>query len=353
MIADYPLSFCPNEVPTDEPSCVPWRPVEFPDGQTVDDVDGDGIPNDSDLCPEVFSPTFSTGAVPLYPPDTQPDEDEDGVGDACDPCPDDDTDTCMHGSADDFDGDGVVNGLDNCPNDANADQADADTDGHGDACDGCPDDSNPGFAACAVPVEALGDESDPNHPPEGTVVTVNNLYVTAVRPMDGGFWAESGTQQQFTGIAVYSGGNQPALAIGDVVDVTGTYEEYFGLVELTNPTVTIVATGDPLPFSPLVVDPGDVATDGPLAEPYEAMLLQVDNVAITVQNSDAPMDYDEFTVTGGLRVNDLNYPLIDNTCMVGSQFDSIVGNLDYSFSNTKLEPRDAGDLQWVDCNPAP
>jgi hypothetical protein len=38
--------------------------------------------------------------------------------------------------------------------------------------------------------------------------------------------------------------------------------------------------------------------------------------------------------------------------MVGAQFTSIVGTLDYSFSNTKLEPRNANDIAWVGCNPA-
>jgi hypothetical protein len=72
-----------------------------------------------------------------------------------------------------------------------------------------------------------------------------------------------------------------------------------------------------------------------------------------VQNSDGGMDYDEFTVTGGLRINDSNYQALNNTCMVGAQFTSLIGTLDFSFSNTKLEPRDANDIAWVGCNPAP
>jgi hypothetical protein len=79
-----------------------------------DDLDGDGVPNDSDSCPAVANPD-------------QADNDGDGLGDACDP---------------DDDNDNVPDANDNCPTTANPDQADNDHDGLGDACD--PDDDNDG-----------------------------------------------------------------------------------------------------------------------------------------------------------------------------------------------------------------
>jgi len=39
---------------------------------------------------------------------------------------------------DDVDGDGILNGDDNCPDEANDGQVDTDKDGHGDLCDNCP-----------------------------------------------------------------------------------------------------------------------------------------------------------------------------------------------------------------------
>ena len=75
-----------------------------------DDIDGDGILNASDNCPNVANAD-------------QKDTNGDGEGDVCD---------------DDIDGDGILNAIDNCPNVANADQKDTDGDGEGDVCDPNP-----------------------------------------------------------------------------------------------------------------------------------------------------------------------------------------------------------------------
>ena len=89
------------------------------------DMDGDGIPNDDDICPCVYNPD-------------QNDRDGDGVGDACDNCPD-----RYNPEQKDFDDDGVGDACDNCLFDPNPDQADRDNDGVGDDCDLCPDDFDP------------------------------------------------------------------------------------------------------------------------------------------------------------------------------------------------------------------
>ena len=347
--ANYPLSFC-GEAPVDEPTCFPSRPTEYPIDDLAD-LDGDGIEDELDNCPDVFNPVFSTGVVPLW--EEQPDTDMDGIGDACDPCPEGD-DNCDYPAANDFDGDGVLNGADNCPYDDNAGQEDADGDGRGDACDTCAE-PNAGFLGCAVSIESLADENHPDHPAEGSPVTVLGAYVTGVRDSGSGFWIETGTQEPFTGLTVFSGGNQPDLQVGDIVDVSGTYEEYFGLAEITGPSVTIVASGDPLPFEPLLVNPGDVATDAPEAESWENMLVRVENVAITVQNPDAPDDFDAFVVTDGLWIDDINFNALENMCPVASPFDSLVGNMGWAFSQRRLNPRDSNDIVVGQggCDPVP
>ena len=90
----------------------------------IGDEDDDGIADGGDNCPNDPNPG-------------QEDADLDGDGDACDPDSDNDT-ICDPGESDPS-----CTGSDNCPSDFNLDQADADADGLGNFCDNCPGDSNP------------------------------------------------------------------------------------------------------------------------------------------------------------------------------------------------------------------
>lgn len=354
----YPLFYCKGQTPKDEPSCVPYRgpTSSAPNASTYtsapggDDKDGDGVPDAQDNCPSVFNPIRPLDG------DKQADADGDGIGDACDKCPLTAGEACTPPSADDIDGDGVPNTLDNCPELANADQADADKDGKGDACDVCPNEANPGQVGCVVEytVKQLRDPSEPGHPQPGTIrARVKDLYVTGIRGAgaEQGFFAQVGTDG-FSGLYVRTD-SKPTVAVGNKVDVVGDYEEVFGITTLRNPQVTITDAGTTLPFAPVVVTTAAVTnngnTQGPDAERYEAMLCQVNAPSVTVMNSDGAKDYDEFSVADGsganLRVDDYLYEALDNTYPVSTAFPKIVGVCYFSFSNRKLLPRSAADLQ--------
>jgi len=104
------------------------------------DADGDGIENTLDPCPLDPDPTWDPRAAEAKGPG---DADGDGLPSSCDP--DDNK------AVDDQDGDGYLNRGDNCPLVANGvdqagtaagNQKDTDSDGIGDACDPNPDDAD-------------------------------------------------------------------------------------------------------------------------------------------------------------------------------------------------------------------
>jgi len=352
----YPAFFCKNETPKNEPSCVPTRgaTASAPAASTYTgpagvDKDGDGVVDGNDNCPNVFNPIRPMDG------DKQKDSDGDGIGDACDKCPLTSGESCTRPSADDLDDDGISNAIDNCPEVANTDQADDDKDGKGNACDVCPTSFNPGVELCVqeFTVQALRDPSDPLHPASGGArARVKDLYVTGIRSTGGsrGFFAQTGTDA-FSGLYVETGSVSPTVAVGNKVDVEGDYEEVFGITTLRNPSVKVTDPGTALPFSPLVVTTADIsnvgATQGPSAEPYEAMLCQIDAPSVTIMNSDGAQDFDEFSVADAsgadLRVDDFLFDPLDNTFAVGTTFQRIVGICYFSFSNRKLLPRSAAD----------
>jgi len=94
------------------------EPVEL---ATIVDTDNDGIEDSLDNCPTISNPN-------------QEDDDNNGIGNACDD--------------DDDDDDGVLDANDNCPLEANPDQEDDDNDGIGNLCDEDYVDPNTPFAIC-------------------------------------------------------------------------------------------------------------------------------------------------------------------------------------------------------------
>ncbi|HSO32421.1 MAG TPA: thrombospondin type 3 repeat-containing protein [Labilithrix sp.] len=355
----YPLFFCRDKVPTNEPSCAPYRgptasattASQYVSGVTAKDKDGDGVEDAADNCPSIFNPIRPMDGT------TQVDTDADGIGDACDKCPLVAGEACTPPSSDDLDDDGVPNGLDNCPELANPDQLDTDKDGKGDACDVCTTTPNPGQALCPTPydVPTLRNPAAPGHPSSGSVrALVSSLYVTGLRTFGTGrgFFAQDASGAAFSGLYVETGAVSPTVVVGNKVDVEGDYEEVFNVTTLRNVTVKVTDAGTTLPFAPTVFATADIsnvaAVQGPSAEGFESMLCELGAVTVSNINPDAPKDFDEFTVIDtsatGLRVDDYLYDALDNTYALAAPFSKVVGICGFTFSNRKIYPRNAADL---------
>ena len=105
------------------------------------DQDGDGIPDDEDLCPSIAGVLALNGC---------PDQDQDGIADGEDQCPTEAGPKATNGCPDN-DGDGIANAQDQCPDEAGPAATngcpDNDGDGIANAQDQCPDEA--GSAATA------------------------------------------------------------------------------------------------------------------------------------------------------------------------------------------------------------
>ncbi len=133
-----------------------------------DDDDNDGVPDVADSCPFVKNTDQKNNDGDALGDECDPDDDNDTVPDSQDNCPftpnadqaDLDLDLVGDACDDDLDGDGVKNIVDNCQTVANPDQKNNDHDDLGDVCD--PDDDNDGVpdAQDNCPWVANGDQSN-------------------------------------------------------------------------------------------------------------------------------------------------------------------------------------------------
>ncbi|MDH3402392.1 MAG: lamin tail domain-containing protein [Acidobacteriota bacterium] len=129
-------------------------------------------------------------------------------------------------------------------------------------------------------------------PLAGALVTTEDNVVTAVG-VDG-FFIQTPTSRTdglvdtSDGIFVFTGG-PPAVAVGDLVDVTGGVQEFFGFTELGfGPTVTVVGTeAPPAPvlFDATVPSPSPTSPSCAIEyECYEGMLIEIVDGTVTGPN---------------------------------------------------------------------
>jgi hypothetical protein len=241
----------------------------------------------------------------------------------------------------DGDADGVVDIADNCARVPNAEQHDADGDGRGDACDSCPA-PNSGLMPCPITIADL--RSPASRLPLNSAVLLTNVRVTALRAQGAkGFYLEDGTHAPYSGIFVYTGSTPPSVAVDELVSVQGYFTNYQGTDELTQADVLSRQPAGTT-YAPLEVSLGELADGSPSAAAFASLFVRISGAEVHQTNPDAPEDYDETALVGGLRLDDALFADLDNQFVVGTRFRSLQGIAGFSFSHQKLWPRLALDV---------
>ena len=219
---------------------------------------------------------------------------------------------------------------------------------------GVANQTNPQTITSIYDIQYVANPStDDESPLNGQEVTISGLVTTE-------FWGGGNSHLYvqdaaggWNGIIVYQSGGWDefnfssteglvhSVAEGDSVTLTGTVNEYYGLTQIIDVTEFMIHDTAEVMIVPTIVTPGQIMTDGTEAEKFESCLIAVQNVA--VDNPD--LGYGEWSITDGtnsVRVDDRwDYYFWPQA---GQDLEVVVGCLDYSFSNTKIQPRLARDI---------
>ena len=142
------------------------------------------------------------------------------------------------------------------------------------------------------------------------------------------------------GVLVYTEIQNLDVQRGDSVLVIGTVSEYYEKTEIQYTSHVLLKRGAMIPL-PVHVNTGDLATGSEQAEQYEGVLVIVNDVTVTNPN----LGYGEWAIddgSGDCRVDDAagyTYTPSPNDHIPG-----LIGIVDYSYSNFKIEPRGDEDF---------
>lgn len=135
-----------------------------------------------------------------------------------------------------------------------------------------------------------GDANDAS-PLLGQPATIIGIVTARDTTGSGGFWVQdSGDGDPLTsdGIYVFTSSTHPSLAVGNLVRVSGTVNEFFHMTQLTSPTTVVLDPAiNPLP-APVVIS----ASSNTPINTYPSNLEKFENMRVTIQ---------DFTVTAPNR----------------------------------------------------
>ncbi|MDP6418476.1 MAG: hypothetical protein QF492_07005 [Candidatus Krumholzibacteria bacterium] len=164
---------------------------------------------------------------------------------------------------------------------------------------------------------------------EGDIVVVEGAVVTAVR--SSGFSITENANGPYGACWVYTGTGNHSNVIGDVVNLTGEYDDYYGLTEIKN--LTQLDTVGNAPVDPFAISAAGLAADH---EAFEACVISIGN-DFTV---DELLSYGEWLATAddGTQLQFDDYWFDESGLAVGDCFAGPKGMYTYTYSAFKLNP---------------
>jgi hypothetical protein len=196
-----------------------------------------------------------------------------------------------------------------------------------------------------VPIYDIQFTTDPGgfSPYEGQVVTTSGI-VTAQQDDNRNVFIQDGTGAWSGLLLDMPGGMSNTYNPGDELEVTGDVQEYFGMTRLANITeVNVMTVGNTLPAFE-ILNTADVGV-----EQWESVLVRVENVTVT----DEDLGYGEWEVDDGSGPVRINNTYHDHFPVLNDLYDFVQGPLNFTFSNFKIEPRDANDIDAAPPEPTP
>jgi hypothetical protein len=176
---------------------------------------------------------------------------------------------------------------------------------------------------------------------QGVVTAPNGLYSSSPENIA---IIQDGTGP-YSGVMIYCGDGLPTLALGDLVEVTGTVAEYYDRTEIdlaVGSDCVIIGSEAVPPVTWITCN--DLSSDNPgVAEQYEGVLVGIENVTVVEIGS-----Y-EFTADDGVGQCLVSWwSSTWETCPVNLNdfYSSIAGTGDYSYGFYKLHPRYNEDYNY-------
>ncbi len=209
----------------------------------------------------------------------------------------------------------------------------------------CPAGNGGGFSVCQI--QHPDEPSRPAVENEVTVrgvVALTNVYDINSDGSIKGIFVADVPLKEFGGILVtFTADDGFTANAGDLVDVTGTFKAFSsgaaGAEERIEASF-FQATGGTADITPLAVSDPAVLADESLGEPYEGLLVRINDVTVT----NPSVGFGQWEVTGGLITDDTIYRY---TPLEGEVLSTLVGVMGYNAfadGGFRLLPRSGDDL---------